>query len=160
MGELGPDLVGAAGVELHPHQGQGLLRRSGPAQHPVGELRLPDALPGPVDDEGLVGAAVVKKQILQGGLLPGGDAPEHGQVFLLRGAGGDLVNQRRGSRLGAGQHHEAAHGLVQPVDGADRGILAPAAQPSGSQLRQIPAGPRLGKAVHGLLADEDIPVAV
>jgi len=114
-GELHADLVGASGVQPHLHQRQLL----GAAQGGVVQRGFPDALAHPLDHIALVLGGVPEQQVGEGGGSLRRVSPQHGQILLgdpvLRHGGGELA----GDLPAAGEQHNAAHDLVQPVDGGD-----------------------------------------
>ena len=107
--------MGAAGVEPDAHQRQ-LLRA---AQRHIFQRGLPDALTHPLDHIAFVLGGVPEQQVGEGGGGLRRVSPQHGQILLgdpvLRHGGGELA----GDLPAAGEQHNAAHDLVQPVDGGD-----------------------------------------
>ena len=122
MGELHPDLVGAAGVETHLHQRQGV----GFGQHRIVQRGLPHALAHPPHHIALVVLRVPEQQVRQGAGVLLRVAPQHRQILLGDRMGGHGGGQLSGHVPAAGEHHHAAHNPVQPVDGGDV-VLFPAA---------------------------------
>ena len=156
-GELHPDLVGAAGVELDPHQ----RKIFGAADLPVLQLSLPDAFAHPLHHKALVVGGVTEEKVGEGIRFLFRVAPEDGQILL-----GDAVfrHQRRqlaGDLLAAGKDHHAAGDFVQPVDGGNIVVLAQCVimltQPAGHALD---AAVILGEVIDRLAAHHQMGVFV
>ena len=107
--------MGAAGVEPDTHQRQLLCA----AQRHIFQRGLPDALSHPLDHIAFVFGGIPEQQVGEGGGILRRTTPQHGQILLgdaaLRHGGGELACHLPA----AGEQHDAAHDLVQPVDGGD-----------------------------------------
>jgi hypothetical protein len=99
--------------DLHQRQ---ILR---PPQFPVVERSLPDALPHPLYHITLVMRRIPEQKVCQSILRFFGMAAENSQVFLQDLSVPDGSGQPAGDLPAAGEDHDAADHLVQPVDSGD-----------------------------------------
>ena len=156
-GELHPDLVGAAGMELYPHQGK-IIRAP---DLPVGQLGFPHAFAHTLHYETLVVSRVPEKKVGEGIIRLLRVAPQYRQILLGDAVLGHQGCQLAGDLLAAGKDHHTAGDLVQPVDGSDvvrfAGGLIVLTQPLGHTFG---AAVIFGEIVDGLAAHHQMGVFV
>ena len=141
-----PNLVGAAGFQLHAQQGAAALLPQGfPVGHRSHAGRVNTSLHGAVR---AVGNGCVY------GAAAGIGAGHHRIVILLY-----LSGQLGGAQLVPGQYHQAAGVLVQPVNGPERAIKSGGCHCVGQGIAVVIVG-----LVHGhtgaLVHHQNIPVGI
>ena len=146
--ELGADLVGAPGLQANFDQREAVLV----VQQLVVQDGLLDALAGVFGDVGLAGLLTAAQQVDERPLVILGPPVDNGLIFLQERILPDLPGQLRGGGAGEAVDHQAAHHLVQPVDGADLGLRLADGLPDavGHPARLV-----RGEDPEGLDADDD-----
>ena len=168
MGQMHPDLMGAAGLELAGQQ-----RRDRFAVTPVEgfqDLPMGDGLAAAVAHRHLLaGMGMPVDRRIDGAAQPVRHAPDQRQIAAphLVGAAvvGELLGQRFMRAVVLGRHHQPCGVLVEPVhdaralDAADAGKAGPAMGDQGvDQGAGLVAGGRMHHQPPGLVDDDDVVV--
>ena len=144
--------MGAACVQSDAHQRQAVVMGQGGVVQPG----FPDALSHTGDDIALVVGGIPEQQVGEGVRVLFRRAAQDSQILLgdavLRHGGGELA----GDIPAAGEQHDAAHRLIETVDGGDVIILTQGAVMLPQQGGHTGGGVAvLGQNTHGLDAEDE-----
>ena len=152
-GELDPNLVGPAGVELNLH----FAHASGRSQHPIAEAGILNSFCGFRRHEGHFSGLVPAQKIFQRVAAFLRDSMDHSVISLLELPFPHLAGQLRCRRRIPRQHHQAADHPVQPVYRAE--VRPGISQLTAQQFRQA-AGLIGGKHPGRFHTNQDILILI
>ena len=170
MGEMDPDLVSAAGLELAGEEGGDGL--AVPAIENLPRLPMGDGLaPALAHRHLLAGMGVTVDRRIDGAMLAVGRAPSEGQIASPQRAGAAVIGELRAERLMGGivfrGHHQSGGVFVKPMHNAGTAHAADAGQAGAAvgdqRVDECPglvAGGGVNHEPLGLVDDDEVVILV